>query len=86
MYGWFVVFCVVGYFVATDESAAKAFDLLCQAVPMQLRKWYWMARLHPKNPITNWLMERRCRKMAEELMAEFREQGLMNNEEESDGK
>ena len=84
MYGWFVVFLVVGYFVATDESAAKAFDLLVQSVPLQLKKWYWMARLHPKNPITNWLMERRCKRMAAEMLEEFRKKGLIQEEEESD--
>ena len=68
---WFALFGVVAYMMAVDENVAEFVNLFFLSVWVQLKKYYYMAILHPRNPITNWIMERKMRKLAEELMAEY---------------
>ena len=75
---WFSLFCVVAYAVAVDENVAEFVNLCIQAVWIQLRRYYYMAILHPKNPITNWIMERKMKALAKELSEKY---GLIDDDE-----
>ena len=68
---WFALFAAVLYMMAVDENVAEFVNLFFLGVWIQLKKYYYMAILHPRNPITNWIMERKMRKLAEELMAQY---------------
>ena len=68
---WFALFAAVMYMMAVDENVAEFVNLFFLGVWIQLKKYYYMAILHPRNPITNWIMERKMRKLAEELMAQY---------------
>jgi len=64
---WCIIFAVISYMMIADERFKEFFNLFFMGVWIQLRKYYWMARLHPKNPITNFIMERKMKAMAKEL-------------------
>ena len=68
---WFALFAAVLYMMSVDENVAEFINLFFLGVWIQLKKYYYMAILHPRNPITNWIMERKMRKLAEELMAQY---------------
>ena len=87
---WFLLFGYVGYHVVTNESDAEAVNLFFMGVWVQIRKYYYMVKLHPfwiTNPIGQWWMMRKYRKMAEEIRKEFEVQNCssdnLNNEEET---
>ena len=80
-YLWFIIFAVVAYAVAVDSNVAKYVDLFIQGAWITIRRYYYMAIMHPKNPITNWIMERKMAKLARELhkeLVENREDELNN--------
>ena len=63
-----------------DENVLEFINLFFLGVWVQLKKYYYMAKLHPfwiMNPVGKYFMMRKYRKMAEELMARTKE----NNEE-----
>ena len=68
---WFALFAAVAYMMAVDENVKEFVYIFFLGVWIQLKKYYYMAILHPRNPITNWIMERKMRKLADELMAEY---------------
>lgn len=68
---WFALFAAVLYMMSVDKNVAEFVNLFFLGVWIQLKKYYYMAILHPRNPITNWIMERKMRKLAEELMAQY---------------
>lgn len=68
---WFALFAAVLYMMTVDSNVAEFINLFFLGVWIQLKKYYYMAILHPRNPITNWIMERKMRKLAEELMAQY---------------
>ena len=68
---WLTLFCVVLYMMTVDENVAEFVNLFFLGVWVQLKKYYYMVRLHPfwiMNPIGKWMMMRKYRKMAEEMM------------------
>lgn len=68
---WFVIFALLGYFIVTDNSVARAFYLLTQIARIQYEKTKWWILYNPKNPIVKYLMWRRSNKLAEEMMKEL---------------
>ena len=79
-YFWLILGGVVVYMCIVDENVLEFINLFFLGVWVQLKKYYYMAKLHPfwiMNPVGKWWMMRKYRKMAEELMAKTKE----NNEE-----
>lgn len=70
---WFGIFAILGYFIVTDQSAAKAFYMLTQLIRIQYEKTKWWITQNPRNPVVKYLMWRRSMKLAEELMRELTE-------------
>ena len=80
---WLTLFCAVLYMMTVDENVAEFFNLFFLGVWVQLKKYYYMVKLHPfwiMNPIGKWWMMRKYRKMAEEMMKSIKE----NNTNETD--
>ena len=69
-YLWLVVFAVVMYFIATDESIAAGFYTIKLAKAYIQRQWWWLLN-NPRNPVVKYLMYRRYLKMAENMMAKI---------------
>jgi len=70
---WLIIFAFVSYFIATDQSVARAFYMLTQLARVEYEKVIWWVRHSPDNLIVRWLIHRRSMKMAKELMKEFEE-------------
>jgi hypothetical protein len=70
-YSWFILFAVVAYFIATDESVASAFYYVLKLVKFDFEKKKWWFLNNPRNPIVKYLMWRRAYKLAKELQREL---------------
>jgi len=70
---WLIIFAFVLYFIATDQSVARAFYMLTQLARVQYEKTKWWILHSPDNLIVRWLIHRKSMKMAKELMKEFEE-------------
>jgi hypothetical protein len=61
------IFAIVAYLIIIDENVVKYLSLQLQVIRVNIQRYYMMAKLHPKNPITNWMMNRKYAKMEREL-------------------
>jgi hypothetical protein len=68
---WLIIFAFVLYFIATDQSVARAFYMLTQLARVQYEKTKWWILHNPANPIVKYLMWRRSNQLAKELMEEL---------------
>ena len=69
---WFGLLAVSLFLIITDESIAEFVYLTIGLLWINIKKRYYMVILHPYNPITNWLMERKTKKMADDLCREMK--------------
>ena len=72
-YIFLAIFAYVGYCVATNESDAQAVNLFFTSIYIQIRKYYYMVTMHPfwfTNPIGQWWMMRKYRKIAKDILSE----------------
>jgi hypothetical protein len=61
------IFAIVAYLIIIDENVVKYLSLQLQVIRVNIQRYYMMTKLHPKNPITNWMMNRKYAKMEREL-------------------
>lgn len=66
-YALFVVFAVIVFLIVVDNNVAVFIDLMVRYAGVQLKRVWWMARFHPKNPISKFVYERRLNKMIKEF-------------------
>lgn len=67
----FFVFIVLAYMISVDQNVARYIILLGKQIKLSFERVYWMIRLHPSNPISNFLITRRTNKIAKDLQKEF---------------
>jgi hypothetical protein len=70
-YAWFIVFAVVAYFIATDESVAAAFYYVTRIIKNKYLIFQWWLIHNPATPWAKYSMWRRSNKLAKELMKEL---------------
>ena len=70
-YAWFIVFAVVAYFIATDDSIAAAFYYVTRIIKNKYLVFQWWLIHNPKTPWARYSMWKRSNKLAEELMKEL---------------
>jgi hypothetical protein len=58
--------------IVIDANVADYIVLLTRMIKLNTERVFWMIRLHPKNPISNFMMNRKYYKIAKELEEEFR--------------
>jgi hypothetical protein len=58
--------------IVIDANVADYIVLLTRIIKLNTERVFWMIRLHPKNPISNFMMNRKYDKIAKELEEEFR--------------
>ncbi len=68
---WLIIFAFVLYFIATDQSVARAFYMLSQLARVQYEKTKWWILHNPANPIVRYFISRRAYKLAKELQEEL---------------
>jgi hypothetical protein len=71
-YAWFIVFVVVAYFIATDDSVATAFYYLTIIIKNKCLIFQWWLIHNPTTPWAKYSMHRRSMKLAKELMDEYK--------------
>lgn len=69
----FIIFCIIGYIMVVDKNAAQYFILLTRVITLNVERWYWMIRLHPKNFVTTWINNRKYDKIARQIHKEFQD-------------
>lgn len=67
-YGLFLAFAIVAYMIVADKNVADFIILLYKLVGIKIRRLKWLIVYHPKNPITNWLMNRKHRRFINEML------------------
>lgn len=67
-----VIFGVVAYMMILDENIGIYITLVFKMIRVNIQRFFWMIRLHPKNPITNLIKKWEYEKIARELESEFR--------------
>lgn len=67
----FTIFAIITYMMVVDANVVTFIDLLYKIVVMNIRKFYYIVKLHPNNKLETWMMERRIEKMTRELEKEF---------------
>ena len=70
-YAWFIVFAVVAYFIATDDSIAAAFYYVTRIIKNKYLVFQWWLIHNPKTPWARYSLWKRSNKLAEELMKEL---------------
>jgi hypothetical protein len=82
-YSTLAIFGIIAYVLIVDKNVSDAIVLVFRMIPVQLQRFFWVIRFHPKNPITNFLMERKYEKLALELQKELTgrsEPGIVESE------
>ena len=69
--GLLFIFFVLAVMMVIDKNVADYFILVLRIIKINIERYFWMIRLHPKNPITNFLMKRRYAKIVKELHQEL---------------
>ena len=66
-----LVFSVICYMILVDKNVADYITLIFKLMKINVERVFWMIRLHPKNPVTNYMMKRQYEKIAKELHKEL---------------
>ena len=69
----FTLFFLISTIMLLDRNVGEYFNLKLQMAGINLRRWYLMAKLHPRNPLTNYMMKRRMKTLAKELAIKIKE-------------
>jgi hypothetical protein len=71
-YFWFLLFGIIAYIIIVDSNVMIWLNLMFRLVGIQVQRFIWMIRLHPKNPIVNLMKRYEYDKIAKELEGEFK--------------
>jgi len=74
-YIWITIFVIISYVIIVDPNGPRLIDLIGKLIKINFERVYWMIRLHPKNPITNFMMKRKYDQLAKDLQKEFEDRG-----------
>ncbi len=67
----FLVFSIIAFMLIIDRNVSDYIILIFKIFKINIEKYFWMIKLHPKNPITNYMMQRQYTKIAKELHKEL---------------
>lgn len=84
-YSSLAIFGIIAYVLIVDKNVSDAIVLVFKMIPIQIQRFFWAIRFHPRNPITNFLMERKYKKLALELQKELtssQEPGIVESDTE----
>jgi len=70
-YSLFVLFAIIAFLMIIDDNVSQFFILVYEWLEMNLRKTYYMVKLHPWNFITSWSIRYRSHRMAKELLTKI---------------
>jgi hypothetical protein len=64
---WLTVFAIVAYLIIVDQNVPKFIYLLFQICRVNIIRFFWMIRFHPRNPITNLYFRWKYARLAKEI-------------------
>lgn len=67
----FLVFSIIAFMLIIDRNVSDYIVLVFKLLKINVQKFFWMIKLHPKNPITNYMAKKQYEKIAKELQKEF---------------
>lgn len=70
-YTLLTIFAIVAYIIIVDQNVAIFIDLVFKWIKVNVQRFYWMVRFHPKNPITNLIMRIKYARIAKDLEKEL---------------
>lgn len=85
-YTLLTIFGIIAYVLIVDKNVSDAIVLVFKMIPIQTQRLFWAIRFHPRNPITNFLMERKYKKLVLELQKELttpQEPGIVESDTEN---
>ena len=62
-----LIFLIVGTMICLDENVGIYLILKLKTIRIRIQSIYWMIRLHPRNPIVNYMMKRKYEKIAKTI-------------------
>jgi hypothetical protein len=66
-----IIFAIIAYLIITDRNVADYLTLVFKMMKLNIERSLWMIRFHPKNPITNLIMNWKYDRIARELQEEM---------------
>ena len=67
---WFIIFAILLTMMILDKNFSEMIVLTGKLIDINIRRYILMAKLHPRNPVTNYVMKRKMDKLAEKLLKE----------------
>jgi len=68
-----IIFGVIAYMMIVDKNVGEYLTLIFKIMKVNVERYIWMIRFHPRNPITNLIKKWEYEKLAKELEKEFGE-------------
>lgn len=69
-YTLLTLFSIIAYMMIVDENVGRYIVILTQLVRINILRLYLLIKFHPKNPITNYIMDRKMDKMMKKMRDE----------------
>jgi hypothetical protein len=66
----------LAYLCYVDQNVSDYITLQIKLLGVNIERFWWMIRFHPKNPVTNFIMKLKYEKIAKELREEFDKKAL----------
>lgn len=66
-YVLFFIFTIISTMILLDSNVGVYSVLIFKIINVNVQRFFWMIRLHPKNFITTWLQNQKYDKIAREL-------------------
>lgn len=67
----FTFAALVAYMIVTDRNVSEYIVLQVELLGIRIQKYYLLVKLHPRNFITTWQMNRRIKKIAKEFAKKY---------------
>lgn len=66
-----ILFGAIFYIMLIDTTVSDYINLIFKMWRVNIGRYYWLIRFHPRNPITNFIREQQFKKIAKEIEKEF---------------
>ena len=70
-YLFLTIFVVIAWLMIIDQNVSEYINIIFKIVRINIIRFIWMIKFHPKNPITNFIMARKYENLAKEMEKEF---------------
>jgi hypothetical protein len=70
-YIWLCLFAIIGYMIVVDQNVTRYIFLLCNLIKTKIESFFLIIWLHPRNPIANFIVNMRARRIAKEFIKEM---------------